>query len=338
MPPGNLSPGPLFDLALSYRRSKALLTAVELGLFSVLAMRPLDANELTARLDLHPRGACDFFDALVALGLLGRDDSGRYRNAPAVDQFLDRAKSRYIGDVLHRASRRAYGNWNSLPIALRTGQPQSGAFGTDGYGALYEHDAALEEFLRAMSGSSLMFANGLAQRLDWSRYTRILDIGTAEGCVPVQLALSHPHLVGSGFDLPPVEPWFNRYVGRHGLSDRLRFHVGDFHCDPFPEADVVILGRVLHNWNVSTKKVLLGKAHAALPPGGILVVGETLIDNARRANADALLASLHMLIETTGGHEATGADYAAWLEAVGFRDVRVQDLDCAQSAVIGVKL
>ena len=63
MSPGPLSPSPLFDLALAYRRSKALLTAVELGLFSVLAMRPLDAGELAARLDLHPRGACDFFDA-----------------------------------------------------------------------------------------------------------------------------------------------------------------------------------------------------------------------------------------------------------------------------------
>ena len=338
MPPGNLSPSPLFDMALSYRRSKALLTAVELGLFSVLAMQPLDASELAARLDLHTRGACDFFDALVALGLLVRDDTGRYGNAPAADQFLDRAKSSYIGDVLHRASRRAYGNWNSLPIALRTGQPQSGAFGTDGYGALYEEDAALEEFLRAMSGSSLMFAKGLAQRLDWSRYTRILDIGTAEGCVPVQLALAHPHLVGSGFDLPPVEPWFIRYVDRHSLSDRLRFHAGDFHRDPFPQADVVIMGRVLHNWSVSVKSLLLSKAHAALPSGGLVVVCETLIDNGRCANADALLASLHMLIETAGGHEATGADYAEWLEGAGFRDVQVQDLDCAQSAVIGVKL
>jgi O-methyltransferase domain len=242
-----------------------------------------------------------------------------------------------VGDVLHRASRRAYGNWNSLPAALRTGQPQSGAFGTDGYGALYEEGVALEAFLRAMSGSSLMFSQGLAHSLDWSRYTKILDVGTAEGCVPVRLALAHPHLTGVGFDLPPVEPWFARYVDRHGLSDRVRFCAGDFHRDPLPKADVVIMGRVLHNWEVSVKRLLLGKAYAALPSGGPVVVCETLIDDGRCANADALLASLHMVIETAGGHEATGADYTAWLEAAGFCDARVQDLGCAQSAVIGFK-
>ena len=337
MPSGGVSPSPLFDMALAYRKSKTLLTAVELGLFSVVASQPLNARQLAERLDLHVRGAGDFFDALVALGLLVRDGDGRYGNGPSADQFLDRAKPDYIVDVMHRASRRAYANWNNLPSALRTGKPQSGTFGTDGYPALYEDPAALEAFVRAMSGSSLLVVKALARCLDWSRYTRIIDIGTAEGCVPVQLALAHPHLVGSGLDLPAVEPFFTSYVARHGLSERLRFCAGDFHSDPFPPAEVIVMGRVLHNWDFASKSMLLSKAYSSLPSGGSVIVWEMLIDDARRVNNEALLASLHMLIETATGHEATGADYIAWLKEAGFSDPHVQDLGCAYSAVIGFK-
>jgi hypothetical protein len=337
MLPGGVSPNPLFDMALSYRRSKALLTAVELGVFSVLARQRLDARSLASNLELNTRGASDFFDGLVALGLLQRDDVGRYGNTPITDQFLDQAKSGYVGDVLRRASTRAYGNWNKLPVALRTGQPQSGSFGTDGYGALYEDPAALSTFLQAMTGSSLSFATALARCLDWSRYTRVMDVGTAEGCVPVQLALAHPHLEVCGYDLSPVGPWFARYTARHGVSARSRFHAGDFRSDPLPPADAIIMARVLHNWSVPVKSMLLTKAYAALPSGGMIVVCETLIDDARCVNADALLASLHMLIETADGHELTGGDYVGWLETAGFCGVRVQGLDCAQSAVVGFK-
>src|SRR5262249_61279319 len=117
------------------------------------------------------------------------------------------------------------------------------------------------------------------------------------------------HIAGCGFDLPPVAPLFREYVCEHRLSDRLRFCAGDFFTDPLPKADVLILGRVLHNWDLPTKKMLLHKAYAALPAGGVLIVYETLIDDNRRHRTHALLQSLNMLIMTDGGFDFTAADW-----------------------------
>lgn len=87
-----LTPEGILQLGMAFWSSKALLSAVELGLFTELAKAPADANTLVQRLGLHTRSARDFLDALVALKMLERDD-GIYRNTPATDLFLDRAKA-----------------------------------------------------------------------------------------------------------------------------------------------------------------------------------------------------------------------------------------------------
>jgi hypothetical protein len=115
--PGEISPDKILQLGLGFWGSKALLSAVELGVFTQLARGPLNAESLRARLNLHPRGADDFFDALVALGVLQRKD-GQYRNTPESDWFLDRAKPGYIGGVLEMANARLYPFWGSLTTAL----------------------------------------------------------------------------------------------------------------------------------------------------------------------------------------------------------------------------
>src|SRR6185436_7990124 len=122
-----------------------------------------------------------------------------------------------------------------------------------------------------------------------------------------------------------------------GLKERLRFHPGDFFRDPLPSADVLVMGHILHDWNLEEKRKLLAKAHAALPAGGALIVYEALIDDDRRQNAMGLLMSLNMLIETPGGFDFTGADCRGWMKEAGFRDTRVEHLVGPDSMVIGIK-
>jgi hypothetical protein len=120
-----VTPDGIMQLGFGFWGSRALLSAVELKLFGVLSEAgPLDAEQLRDRLGLHPRSARDFFDALVALGMLDRTD-GRYRNTPQTDLFLDPAKPTYVGGVLEMSSVRLYNFWGSLTEALQTGQPQS---------------------------------------------------------------------------------------------------------------------------------------------------------------------------------------------------------------------
>jgi hypothetical protein len=197
-----ITPDRILQLAFGFMASKTLLTAVELGLFSELAQGPLAAETLRDRLGLNPRSAVDFFDALVALGMLVRND-GRYANSPESDLFLDRAKPSYAGGLLEMFSARLYGFWDALPEALRTGQLQNEArAGGDFFAALYADPARLAGFAHAMTGISAGPAHAIARQFPWGKYQSFVDIGTAEGGLAVVVAQAHPHLSGIGFDLP----------------------------------------------------------------------------------------------------------------------------------------
>ncbi len=333
------TPDAILQLGLGFWGSKTLLSAIELGVFTELAGGPLTARELTSRLGLHERGARDFFDALVALRMLERDDAaGVYRNTPATDLYLDRAKPSYAGGILEMANARLYGFWGSLTEALRTGRPQNEVKDArDFFAELYSDPARLRQFLAGMTGISLGAARAIALKFPWERYTTFCDVGGAQGAVPVQVALAHPHLSGGNFDLPPVGPVFEEYVASFGLSDRLKFYPGSFFSDPLPRADVLIMGHILHDWDLEQKKMLLAKAYDALPEGGSLIVYEALIDDGRRENAFGLLMSLNMLIETPGGFDYTGADCQGWMREAGFRETRVEHLCGPDSMVVGVK-
>jgi SAM-dependent methyltransferase len=332
------TPDRILELGLAFQASKTVLSAVELGLFTELAVAPHDAASLTARLGLHPRGARDFFDALVALGLLERDSDGRYHNAPESAYYLDRARPTYIGGMLEMADARLYRFWRSLTQALKTGQPQNEArSGGDFYRALYADPAQLRRFLRGMTGLSLGAAQAMARAFPFAEYHSVIDIGAAEGAMPVELCRAHPHLTGGGFDLPQVAPIFDEYVAAAGLADRVRFHGGDFFTDPLPRADVLVMGHILHVWSLDEKQALVQKAFDALAPGGALVVYDAVLDDERRRNVYGLLSSLNMLIETRAGFDYTAADCQSWMRAAGFRSTRAQHLLGPDSMVIAIK-
>ena len=335
-----VTPDGIMQLGLGFWASKTLLSAVELGVFTELARGPVTAEDLGRRLGLHPRSSRDFLDALVSLRVLERDAEGVYANTPESDAFLDRGKPSYVGGMLEMANARLYTFWGSLTEALRTGRPQNeaaGGSGGDFFGALYADPARLEGFLSAMSGLSLGAARAIAQKFPWGDYETFVDVGGAQGGLAVQVALAHEHLRGGNFDLPPVRPVFEKYVAAQGLSERLSFHPGDFFKDPMPAADVLVMGHILHDWNLEEKRTLLKKAYDALPEGGALIVYESLIDDERRENTLGLLMSLNMLIETPGGFDYTGADCRGWMREAGFRATHVERLVGPDSMVVGIK-
>ena len=335
---GEVTPEAILQLGFAFWGSKTLLSAVELGVFSELAdAGALDGEALRERLGLHARSATDFFDALVALGMLERED-GRYANTPATELFLDRAKPSYVGGILEMANARLFGFWGSLTEGLRTGAPQNEAKdGENFFEALYADPARLAQFARAMSAVSGGAGQAIAAKFPWRDHGSVIDIGCAEGAVPVQIALAHEHITGGGFDLPPIEPIFDAHVAQFGLGERLSFTAGDFFADPLPKADVLVMGHILHDWALDEKRVLLQKAYDALPDGGALIVYEAIIDDERRSNAFGLLMSLNMLIETPGGFDYTGADCRAWMGETGFRETYVEPLAGADSMVVGIK-
>jgi hypothetical protein len=333
-----VSPEHILQVGLGFWGSKTLLSAVELGLFTELAVKPASGEELRARLALNPRSSRDFFDALVALGFLQRAD-GIYANTPATDQFLDRNKPSYVGGILEMCSARLYPFWGGLTDGLRTGQPQNEIKhgGPSMFETLYSDPDRLRGFLSAMTGISHGANMAIAAKFPWGKHKTFVDAGTAQGDLAVQVALAHPHLRGIGLDLPVVKPIFEAYAEKNGVASRLTFAEGNFFDDPLPTADVVMMGHILHDWDLAQKRNLVRKAYEALPAGGAFIVYESIIDDDRRQNAFGLLMSLNMLIETPGGFDYTGADCIGWMKEVGFKEAHVEHLVGPDSMVVGLK-
>jgi SAM-dependent methyltransferase len=333
----DLSADQILQVGFGFWGSRTLLSAVEIGLFTELAKQPGELDAVAQRLRLHARCARDFLDALVAMGFLERDN-GIYRNTASTDRFLDRNKETYIGGMLEMCSARLYGFWDDLTEGLRSGEMQNEAkHGSDFFGTLYADPKRLEAFLRAMSGLSRGANIRIAELVPWDKYKTFVDVGTAQGDTAVQIAKRHPHLRGTGFDLGKAEPIFKKYIADNGLSDRVNFITGDFFKDQLPKADAIVMGHILHDWNMEEKRQLIKKAYDALPPGGAFVVYDAMIDDDRRKNVFGLLMSLNMLIETPGGFDYTGADCCRWMKDAGFRETRVEHLAGPDSMVVGMK-
>ncbi|MDB5395578.1 MAG: methyltransferase [Rhodospirillales bacterium] len=335
-------PGYIMQVGLGFFASKTLLSAIELQLFTALAKQPMTGAKIAAELGLSPRAIPDFPDALVALKFLERAGDGAdalYSNTPDGAVFLDRASPAYMGGILEMANARLYGFWGNLTEALETGAPQNEVkhTGESMFAKLYEVPERLDQFLNAMAGISAGNFKLLAEKFDFSGYQTLCDVGGATGQLSCSVAAANPHMRCTSFDLPAVVPIATRRIAQAGLAERVTAVGGDFFAGSLPQADVITMGMILHDWNLDNKKMLIRKAYEALPPGGAFVAIEALIDDARRENAFGLLMSLNMLIEFGDAFDYTGADFIGWCREAGFRDFRIMPLAGPSSAAIAYK-
>lgn len=338
----DLDPARLMEIATGYWRSKVLLSAVGLGLFTRLADAPMTLREIEDAFGLQPRPAADFLDGLVSLGLLAREgqgDGARYMNTPETAHFLDRRSAGYLGGILELWEERNFRMWADLTEALRTGRAQSEIkhSARPFFESLYEDPRRLEAFMSAMTGASIANFQLLADGFPFRRYRTLTDVGGADALLSRLVAKAHPHISCTTFDLPPVTAIARKAIAAEGLDARISAVAGDFFVDPLPEADVVTMGMILHDWDLQRKKDLVRKAYAALPEDGAFIAIEALIDDARRVNTFGLMMSLNMLLEFGDAFDFTAEEFRSWSEEAGFRRFEVIPLAGPSSAAVAYK-
>ncbi|MDG4820773.1 methyltransferase [Asanoa sp. WMMD1127] len=310
------NPASILRIGTAFCEAKALLTALELRLFDRLHEDgPLPAAGIAQRLDLHERGVPHFLDLLVTLGLLTRSEQG-YANSVATDRYLVRSEPTYVGGFLERANHNLYPAWGKLGEALRTGKPQAGA----DYAMMIKNPRLLARFLDMMDALTNQIGPQVAEAVDWSDYRSVLDVGGARGNLLSHVVKANPHLHGIVFDLPEDAGPFAEHMAGLGLTDRMTFHPGSFLTDLLPSADAVVIGHVLHDWAPEERRMLVGKAFDALPPGGLLVIYDPMVD-AELTHPENLVVSLDMLLTTDGGSEYSVEEATEWLRDAGFEGV-----------------
>ncbi|TPL03483.1 methyltransferase [Mesorhizobium sp. B2-4-16] len=325
-------------LSTGFWAFKTLAAAHALDLFSRLAGgKGTTAGELTQTLGLHQRPAEMLLTGCAALGLLEKSH-GRYRNTPLSEAYLVRGKPYYFGGFVQMADKRLYPGWNKLDEALRTNRPttwdpavQSSIF--DG-----EDPLVLALFWEAMHSLSTMTARKLGEAVDLGQFRRLLDIGGGSGAYDIELCKQYGGLRATVLELPHVATIAAGKIAEAGLADRIETMDGSFFEQLPKNHDVHLLSMILHDWDEAKNRALLRRCFDALPSGGAVMISELLVNDEKTGPAPAALMSLNMLIETEG-RNYTSAEYSAWLEDAGFRQIETIRFDApaANGTVIGLK-
>jgi hypothetical protein len=308
------TPAGIIRLCNAFCDAKALLTAVELDLFTTLHPGPATEEEIKEKLALHGRGLGDFLNLLTALGLLEKEN-GRYRNAPGADRYLVTHLPEYVGGFMHRANNNLYPAWGRLTEALRTGKPTA----EGDFEQVIANPKVLGQFIRMMDALTQVLGPQLIEAFEWSQFKTMLDVGGCRGNMASQIVKANPGLYGHVFDLPPMKPFFDEHMANLGLTDRLEFHGGNVFHDDLPSADLVVLGHILHDFDRDHRRRILHKAAAAVNPGGTLLVYDRMLDEDPR-HVENLVISIDMLLVSDGGSEYPASEIREHAAEVGFTE------------------
>jgi 3-hydroxy-5-methyl-1-naphthoate 3-O-methyltransferase len=335
-----VSPVPLMQLSTGFWAFKTLAAAHELELFNRLSgSEGITSEGLSQTLDIHPRPAEMLLTGCAALGLLEKRE-GRYHNSPLAEEFLVRGKPYYFGGWVQMLDQRLYPGWGKLTQAIRTNRPTT--WDPDQQSSLFEGEdpAMLALFWGAMHSLSTFTARALGEAVDLRPFKALLDVGGGSGAYDIELCRRYPHLRATVYDLPFVAEIAAAKIKEAGVSDRIQTVGGDFFAEAaFPRGhDAILLSMILHDWNIPENRDILRKCYEALPRGGAVIISELLVNDDKTGPAPAALMSLNMLIETEG-RNYTPAEYSAWLEEIGFRDMRTIWFEApgANGVVLGYK-
>jgi predicted O-methyltransferase YrrM len=326
-------------LSTGFWAFKALAASHELGLFDRLAGGAgMSTAEAAHAFGLHNRPAEMLLTACAALGLLEKVH-GRYCNSHISETYLVRGKPYYFGGFVKMADQRLYPGWGKLNEALRTNRPTT--WDAEAQASMFdgEDPILLATFWEAMHSLSTMTARRLGEAVDFSPYTRLLDIGGGSGAYDIELCNQYAGLSASVLDLPHVAAIAAERIKDARLTDRIEILTGSF-FEPLPAGhDVHLLSMIMHDWDEAKNRALLRRCFEALPKGGAVIISELLVNDDKTGPAPAALMSLNMLIETEG-RNYTAAEYTNWLQDAGFGEVETVSFNApaANGAVIGRRL
>jgi len=326
---------PILELIDAFRRSKAMFVGVSLRIFDRLAEEPATVARLASELQVNGDALERLLDTLASMFLL-RKDGGLYRNTPTADTYLVATSPHSLRGYIVYSNDILFPMWDNLEDAIREGThrwPQT--FNLEGalFSSFFQTEDSMRVFLLGMHGLGMLGSPAVASAFDLSAYKTACDLGGATGHLVMALLERYPAMEGILFELPRVLEFAKQ---RTAGTPRLSLVAGDFFEDALPNADLYLLGRILHDWTLPKIQLLLSRIHQALPPGGALLIAEKLLVDDHSGPTPANLQSLNMLV-CTEGKERSLPEYTKLLQAAGFSRVEGKRTGAPVDAILAIK-
>ena len=317
----------LLESLRAFQESRALLTAIELDLFTAVGQGATSA-QVASRLGADARATEMLMNALVALGLLAKRE-GVFHNAPLAARYLvqgapDDARLALMHTV------HLWDRWSTLTACVRAGAAVAREEIQD------RGDEWTEAFIAAMHANALARAPHVVSALGAEGVDRLLDVGGGSGAYSIAFAKACPSLHAQILDLPAVLKIAQGHIARAGLSDRVTTRPGDLRTDSLGAGhDLVFISAICHMLGPGENQSLFKRSFAALAPGGRIVVQDFILEPDKTTPRQAALFALNMLVGTQNGSTYSELEYAAWLREAGFTDVHRIRLEGPAGLMIG---
>jgi hypothetical protein len=300
---------PILTVATGYMAARHLFAAAELGVFEALADSPRDLDALASAIGVPPRTARITVDALLALGLVLRDEHGRYANGAAAQHYLSgrecadlRPLLTYLGDVSFPA-------WNGLTPALRAGAGSRLAFTPD------ETDVILAGVEAITAGA----AYALAATPELGDARHLLDVGGGSGSFSIQAVLAHRDLHATLWELPASVASARRRIGQSPAADRVQICAGDALSDPVPGGhDAVLIANLAHLLSPTDNQRLLTRIADASDRDAVLLLVDFWTDPTHTHPGLAAIMAGEFLLVGGDGDVYSVEEARGWLDASGW--------------------
>lgn len=310
-------------------RAQTLTFCLRIGLFDRLEQGPLTFDELQLEFGLSKRVLPAVLSFLCSQRLLHRGDDGRFGNTEAASTFLVRSAERYVGGrgLLFGGFYEAIRN---LPESLATGMPWTPEGQHDMFGQFGPEEQRW--FAEGMFANAIHGGRALMEQVDFSPFSRLLDVGGSAGGYAISLLHANPGLSATIFDVEGLRKLAGERAAEAGLSDRIRFVAGSFFEDELPRGhDVALLSSILHDWADEDCRGILARCHRALEPGGLVIVTEPMLAEDSTGPDHPSASGLTMAL--LGGENRTRSRVAELLCGAGFTDPWLSPLGVQNSVV-----
>jgi len=287
----------LFGIMTGAFRAQLLAVALKRDLFTYLAYKSFKLEQLSEHLQI-PKAPCKIFlESLVAIKLL-KKSGDTYGNSSMASTYLVKGRPEYQGANV-KLFESLYDACKELENSLAEDKPTTTNFAyffDDG-------DDISSNYANLMHESGVVPTLLLMEYYDFSNSKWLLDVGGGSGRLAATLTSQYSGLGVVLFDLSQICAQAQDYLTPFPtLNSRIEIYPGNFLLDAFPEGpDTILMMRIVHDWSDDTARLLLRKAFTALPPGGRLLIFETM-----RASDDVpddtFAISLLMQLISPAGH------------------------------------
>jgi precorrin-6B methylase 2 len=324
------SPKKLSVAVYGFRRSRIILTAFELDLFSKLADKAMSSELLAKIIGADARATDRLLNALRVLGLV-KKNKGQFTNTRIARDFLVAGAPGFMAGLTHTANQ--WQSWHTLSAAVRRGtsvlEKKSGPAA----------EKRLRGFIAAMHERASAQAPRMVKLLDLSTVCRCLDIGGGSGAYAMALAQAKKSIQAVVFDLPEVLPLTRNYVRQAGLFSRFNFIGGDFHCDDWGSGyDLILLSAIVHMNSHEENQRLIARAAKSLNMGGQLVIQDFIMAPDRTRPAVGAFFALNMLVATAHGDSYTAGEVRGWMRKAGLKKISKINTPFDAALLIGWKI